>query len=565
MLCQEALAKRDALIPEARRVARGHLRPRPDHAPLRPRRSRGGYRPIPSRSPHHRRQGIAPGTPLPAGLRQSRRNRRLHGPHEAHPHLLLQAGGTGRSYHADLGSANTDRRIHYLLEPGWRADQAIQGLGRTHRTHQASAPLFRPVATDVKGERRFIATIARRLDSLGAITRGQRDSQTAMGADDTALFRASDNLESPYAKAALRQFYLALWAGRIEGWSVGDFQDATGLNLTYEAGLKEDLPPMPQFLNRLLALPIDEQNTLFAALETRIEANIAAAQEDGTFNLGVETVRADSLRIAERETVFVHPTTGAETQIAEIVRRDLLQPLSADDALALHRLSSEADPRFMVNTNSNRAAIVMRAPSRMLDNGDVEQRLRLVRPRDRETIAHKALEASNWTPAEEGPWRQLWDTEIASLPSHTESRFWIVAGLLLPIWDRLPEDNLRVRRLTADDGEQLIGRILRAGEVRDVRASFGLEGGPALSGEELHDEIMLRGTTIQLANGWRLARRRLMNAERIELEGPNDRDLPALKRAGCVTEIVSYRTRVFAPNTTALDRIIEHWPITAAA
>ena len=115
-------------------------------------------------------------------------------------------------------AGNTERRIHYLLEPGWRADQAIQGLGRTHRTHQASAPLFRPVTTDVKGERRFIATIARRLDSLGAITRGQRNSQTAMGGSDAALFRESDNLESAYAKAALRQFYSALWRGRIEGW-----------------------------------------------------------------------------------------------------------------------------------------------------------------------------------------------------------------------------------------------------------------------------------------------------------------------------------------------------------
>ena len=76
--------------------------------------------------------------------------------------VFSMAGGTGRSYHADLACGNTERRIHYLLEPGWRADQAIQGLGRTHRTHQASAPLFRPVATDVKGERRFIATIARR-------------------------------------------------------------------------------------------------------------------------------------------------------------------------------------------------------------------------------------------------------------------------------------------------------------------------------------------------------------------------------------------------------------------
>ena len=53
---------------------------------------------------------------------------------------------TGRSYHADLGCGNTARRVHYLLEPGRRADQAIQGLGPTHRTHQATAPLFRPVA-----------------------------------------------------------------------------------------------------------------------------------------------------------------------------------------------------------------------------------------------------------------------------------------------------------------------------------------------------------------------------------------------------------------------------------
>ena len=200
--------------------------------------------------------------------------------------VFSMAGGTGRSYHADLSCGNTERRIHYLLEPGWRADQAIQGLGRTHRTHQASAPLFRPVTTDVKGERRFIATIARRLDSLGAITRGQRDSQTAMG--DAALFRESDNLESDYAKAALRQFYGALWRGSIEGWNVERFQKSTGLKIVHEGGLKDDLPPMPKFLNRLLALPIAEQNQLFAELEERIAANIEAAIEAGSYEVGVE-------------------------------------------------------------------------------------------------------------------------------------------------------------------------------------------------------------------------------------------------------------------------------------
>ena len=286
--------------------------------------------------------------------------------------VFSMAGGTGRSYHADLSCANTERRIHYLLEPGWRADQAIQGLGRTHRTHQASAPLFRPVTTDVKGERRFIATIARRLDSLGAITRGQRDSQTAMGGDDQAFFRESDNLESLYAKAALRRFYIALWRGNIPGWSLDRFEDATGLKLVHEGNLKEDLPPMPRFLNRLLALPIDEQNQLFAELEERIAANIEQAMEAGAYEVGVETVRADSLAIAGRETLYEHPGTGAVTELVEIVRRDRLEPLDADTALGIGarepgpdsppRTGSGDKPRLAVNARSKRAAVILPAP-----------------------------------------------------------------------------------------------------------------------------------------------------------------------------------------------------------
>ena len=86
---------------------------------------------------------------------------------------------------------NRRLRVHYLLEPGWKADAAIQGLGRTNRTNQAQPPLFRPVATNVKAEKRFLSTIARRLDTLGAITRGQRQT------GGQGLFRPEDNLESP--------------------------------------------------------------------------------------------------------------------------------------------------------------------------------------------------------------------------------------------------------------------------------------------------------------------------------------------------------------------------------
>src|SRR6266849_9022474 len=50
--------------------------------------------------------------------------------------VFSDAGGTGRSYHANLAAKNQRLRVHYLLEAGWKADTAIQGLG-----HQGSGRL----------------------------------------------------------------------------------------------------------------------------------------------------------------------------------------------------------------------------------------------------------------------------------------------------------------------------------------------------------------------------------------------------------------------------------------
>ncbi|MDE0049134.1 MAG: hypothetical protein OXO52_05050, partial [Rhodospirillales bacterium] len=136
-------------------------------------------------------------------------------------------------------------------------------------------------------------------------------------------------------------------------------------------------------------------------------------------------------------------------------------------------------------------------------------------------------------------------------------------GLLLPVWDRLPAENMRVRRLTSDDGIALIGRVLDAEQVRAVRQGFGLDGGPAMTGAEAFQAVMGRGNALALANGWRLARRRLMGADRIEIEGPADTDMDVLKRMGCTVEIVSFRARIFAPNADTTQRILDRWPLEA--
>ena len=76
--------------------------------------------------------------------------------------------------------------------------------------------------------------------------------------------------------------------------------------------------------------------------------------------------------------------------------------------------------------------------STVLDDDRVEDRLRLVRPAVCDTMAGEALAASNWQEAAPDHWRALWEAELKVLPTHTESRLWLVSGLLLPLWDRLP-------------------------------------------------------------------------------------------------------------------------------
>ena len=92
-----------------------------------------------------------------------------------------------------------------------------------------------------------------------------------------------------------------------------------------------------------------------------------------------------------------------------------------------------------------------------------------------------------------------------------------------------------------------------------MRAGFGLDDGPVMTGAEAFAAVMERGNALSLANGWRLARRRLMGRNRIELEGPADTDLPALRRMGCTVEIVSFRARIFTPNAGAMERLLDRW------
>ena len=466
--------------------------------------------------------------------------------------VFSDAGGTGRSYHAELSAKNQRLRVHYLLEPGWKADAAIQGLGRTNRTNQAQPPLFRPIATDVKAEKRFLSTIARRLDTLGAITRGQRQT------GGQGLFRPEDNLESCYARDALRQLYLLIVRGKIEGCSLHRFETATGLKLMDDNGIKDELPPITTFLNRLLALTIELQGILFTAFEQLLDAKVSGAIASGVYDVGLETLTAESFVVTDRTTIYTHPASGAQTRLLTIMQRERNRPLSLDDAL---RLLGDSGAKLLVNVRSGRAAVQVPAPSLMLDDGEIERRVRLIRPMELHHASLKSMAESHWQEADRNTFAAAWSRELGDVSAFSESTIHIVAGLLLPVWKRLPNESTRVYRLQTDDGERIIGR-----RVSPAWAANAASTGTAdLTADAAYAALIDGRTILDLAEGLQLRRVRVMGASRIELSGFTEAMRDRLRAYGLFTEIISWSLRFFVPidstGPTVLGRLLDTYPV----
>ena len=456
--------------------------------------------------------------------------------------IFSDAGGTGRSYHASLDVNNQERRVHFLLEPGWRADRAIQGLGRTHRTHQATTPLFRPCTTDCKGELRFTSTIARRLDSLGALTRGQRQT----GGQN--LFDPADNLESEYARAALVTWFHLLGDGKLTSTTMLEFEELSGLKLTEEGGvLVEDLPPIQRWLNRILALPIAMQNLIFDEFLSLVETRVDAAREAGTLDIGVETIAVENAKVIEDIVLRTDSRTKATSHLLTIEIAKRLKPVSCERIFAI---ADECEkPRFMRNAKSGRVALAEHARSLMQDSGEMLKRILLTRPTRREYKLVEELAESAWESCSRTEFEAAWREEADEAVSRTiTERLYIATGLLLPIWSAFPKDYLAVRRIVDDAGASWLGRLVDESDVPALLKTFAISSEVVMSGDGVMD-VLNRRNTVTIERPWPMTiKRSLVNKDqRIEIVGDNASHLTWLKSLGCFTEIIAYKTRVFVP------------------
>ncbi len=159
--------------------------------------------------------------------------------------------------------------------------------------------------------------------------------------------------------------------------------------------------------------------------------------------------------VTDRQTIYTHPATGAQTRLLTITEKRRNRPMALADALA----HVDADRgRLLVNAKSGRAAVQVPAPSLMLDDGEIERRVRLIRPMEHFHASLKIMADSHWEPVDRETFAAVWEHECAEVPAFEEATLHIVAGLLLPVWKRLPNESTRVYRLQTDDGERIIGR-----------------------------------------------------------------------------------------------------------
>ncbi|MZQ97220.1 MAG: hypothetical protein GT601_06060 [Acidaminobacter sp.] len=460
--------------------------------------------------------------------------------------IFSDAGGTGKSYHADKNAKNQSKRIHYLLQAGWNAIGATQGFGRTHRSNQVVAPTLRLVTTDLKGQKRFVSTIARRLNQLGAITKGQR--QTGAG-----IFSEKDNLEGPLASDVLSNFYEALATNRLPGIDGRDIISKMGLTSKFYDEYNrykpnnDDPRNIPLFLNRLLNLDYDDQNSLFDLFIESYENAVNRAIANGTLDTGLENYKAERVEFIYETTIYEDKNTSAKTKYIQLkaYKKSLIRSYQDvtkhDNFIKFVRLNETGEVKAVWKSSKETDS----------KTGEVRQRYRLLPPMygGSENVYIEETMKEKTTDIPKDQWRDEWKKASDTQPKLKEETLHMFSGTLLPIWDKLPDKNARVLRVTDDSGNVYLGRIFPTDEIDIILSRFDVKRTREnADANKIYDQVLNGKKIAQFNRRTYLERRKVSGEYRIEIKSPEAWYIQnSLSKFGAFKEKINSEDRFFIP------------------
>jgi len=185
----------------------------------------------------------------------------------------------------------------------------------------------------------------------------------------------------------------------------------------------------------------------------------------------------------------------------------------------------------------------------MEDDGSTVRMYQLVRPTGAERMRETSLYESHWRRIERDAFEAQWHAKVeeASSRIHVET-INLATGLLLPVWNKLPDGSVQVWRVTDNDGNALIGRIIPAASIERLTKEFGASMTISLSPGEIMAAARTRtGIAIPAFDGARLMTAMVNGQQRFELRDYPPARLAWFKSLGCFTEIIAYKTRLFVP------------------
>ncbi|MGI8839028.1 MAG: strawberry notch-like NTP hydrolase domain-containing protein [Pyrinomonadaceae bacterium] len=484
--------------------------------------------------------------------------------------IISDAAAMGISLHASNRAENRQRRVHVTLELGWSADKQMQTFGRTHRSDQAVPPEYVLLSTELGGEKRFSSTIARRLGSLGALTKGDRG---AAGSGDLARY----NFETEEGRAALcLMLRRIVESGNVPG--IGNPRQTLrdiGLLVRNRDGCeevrKDDLYNVPRFLNRVLALDVEHQNALFDCFVDLFDQTVRYAKANGTFDEGVTDIKALAIRIASApRVVHTDEITNAETTHYTLEIDVPSKAVSFDEAERVRKRKTGAF--FRHRKNGHIILAVESGRHTNPESGNSYRTFAVWKPEAaRSSYIHDDELSEKYRAVIPSKARDWWKKKHATVPPIETLETHIIGGAIIPLWQRFrthEEARLRVVRVTTDDGQRIVGLRIPPEQVGPIVAALGAKRN-LREPEEIFTGVLDEGEEVNLVSGLKLRRAFVHREPFIELCGADPYKFAELRGLGLINEQIDWKQRFFIPTDEAagieiLSSFLDRYPIIAS-